>query len=344
METINKLKNPVFKSLETLKYTFKGVNTPQQTHPFWVMVQKDISDHVRSLRFIILIVLIILTCFGTLYNAMSHLNEALHNTKDPNNMFAFLKLLTATDGSLPSFLLFMSFMSPLLGISLGFDAVNSEHNSGSLVRVISQPIHRDYVINAKFVSALTIISILFFSLSFIFIGFGILFSGLTPTFNEFIRIMAFTTLTILYVSFWLNLSILFSIKFKQASTSALTCIGIWLFFSVFYQIIINIAAKTFIPVRASQLDKVINIKKFFSGLLNIAPNQLFTDASTTLLMPSVRSLGPLSFTETLGAIPSALTLTDSLIIVWPQLTGLIAATIFCFALSYYIFMRKEIRP
>jgi ABC-2 type transport system permease protein len=30
-------------------------------------------------------------------------------------------------------------------------------------------------------------------------------------------------------------------------------------------------------------------------------------------------------------------------VVWPQLTGLIAATVICFALSYVIFMRREVR-
>src|SRR3546814_4996562 len=33
-------------------------------HPFWVIVSKEISDHVRSWRFIILLGLIALTCLG----------------------------------------------------------------------------------------------------------------------------------------------------------------------------------------------------------------------------------------------------------------------------------------
>jgi len=44
-----------------------------------------------------------------------------------------------------------------------------------------------------------------------------------------------------------------------------------------------------------------------------------------------------------GAIPSPLPLGQSLIVVWPQLTGLIAATVVCFALSYVSFMRREVR-
>ena len=38
-----------------------------------------------------------------------------------------------------------------------------------------------------------------------------------------------------------------------------------------------------------------------------------------------------------------LPLGQSLLVVWPQLTGLIAATVICFAISYIMFMRREIR-
>jgi ABC-2 type transport system permease protein len=44
-----------------------------------------------------------------------------------------------------------------------------------------------------------------------------------------------------------------------------------------------------------------------------------------------------------GAIPTPLPFGQSLMIVWPQVSGLIAATMVCFALSYYLFMRREIR-
>lgn len=345
MKTISKLHNPLLYFKEhVLSGSFLSKISHKKTpHPFWVIVQKETTDHVRSWRFIILLILIAITCFGSLYNSISHLNEALNNTKDPNQTFAFLKLLTATDGTLPPFHVFIGFLGPLLGISLGFDAINSELNNGSLVRIISQPIHRDYLINAKFTAALTIIFTLFFTLSFLFVGCGILVTGLTPNPEEFLRIVAFTLLSVLYVSFWLNLSILFSIKFKQAATSALTSIAIWLFFTVFYQILINIVAKAFAPGSTASPNHIFAYKKFFTGLLNIAPSQLYTDATTTLLVPTVRSLGPLSLSQTYGAIPSALPLRESLFIVWPQLTGLIAATVLCFAISYYLFMKREIR-
>src|SRR5579872_2095449 len=96
-------------------------------HPFWVIVNKEVSDLVRSWRFIILLSLILLTCLGSLVSSLPNL---AHNVKsnDPNDTFFFLKLFTATDGSLPSFVILINFLGPLLGISMGFDAINSEWN------------------------------------------------------------------------------------------------------------------------------------------------------------------------------------------------------------------------
>ena len=118
-------------------------------HPFWVIVNKEISDHVKSWRFIILIGIIALTCMGSLYTALTNIGAAI-KPNDPDGSFLFLKLFTASDGTLPSFTLFINFLGPLLGIALGFDAVNSEQNKGTLSRMLSQPIHRDCIINAKF--------------------------------------------------------------------------------------------------------------------------------------------------------------------------------------------------
>jgi len=312
-------------------------------HPFWVIVNKEVSDHVKSWRFIILILIIAFTCMGSLYTALSSFSSALKQN-DPDGSFFFLKLFTISDGTLPPFIVFISFLGPLLGISLGFDAINSEQNKGTLSRIMSQPIHRDYLINAKFVGALIVISVMLFVLGFLVMGFGLIKIGIPPTAEEFLRMIAFIIIAIFYVAFWLNLSIFFSVQFRQAATSALACIAVWLFFSVFYTMIINLIGKAIAPPQTASMEQIMSYQKFMLGLLRLAPSELFSEATSTLLMPSVRSLGPLTMEQVHGAIPSPLPLGQSLLIVWPQLTGLIAATVICFALSYISFMRREIRP
>ena len=313
----------------------------KNTYPFWVIVHKEISDHVKSWRFIILIAIIALTCLGSMFTALTNIGKTV-KPGDPDSIFFFLKLFTISDGTMPSFFVFISFLGPLLGISLGFDAVNSEQNNGTLSRVLAQPIHRDYLINAKFTAALIVISVMFFALGFLVMGMGLFSIGIPPSAEEFLRIVFYIILSIVYVAFWLNLSILFSVRFRQPSTSALAGIAIWLFLTVFYPLIINLIVKAYEPTQ-STAQQVFNYQELKLWLMQILPNQLFSDATTTLLIPSVRSLGPLTMEQVYGTIPGPLPLGQSILLVWPQVTGLIAATIICFVLSYVSFMRREIR-
>jgi ABC-2 type transport system permease protein len=312
-------------------------------HPFRVMLNKETSDHVKSLRFIILNIIIALTCLGSIYTAMTNMGNAV-KPNDPEGTFFFLKLFTISDGTMPSFVVFMSFLGPLLGISLGFDAINSEHNRGTLSRLMAQPVHRDYIINAKFIAALRVISIMFFALGFLVMGIGLIAIGIPPTAEEFIRIIFFILLSIVYVAFWLNLSILFSVSFRQPATSALAGIAVWLFFSVFYPLIVNLISKAMAPPETAPAQYVIHFENFRLALMRVMPNHLFSEATTTLLMPSVRSLGPLTMEQVIGTIPGPLPLGQSLLLVWPQVIGLLAATVICFVLSYIWFMKREIRP
>lgn len=311
-------------------------------NPFWVIVQKEISDSIRSWRFIIMVALIGLTCMGSLYTALSNFGSAV-KPGDPEGSFFFLKLFTISDGTLPSYIVFISFLGPLLGISLGFDSINSEQRKGTLSRIMSQPIYRDYILNAKFIAALIILSVLLFALAFLVMGFGLIFIGIPPTPEEFLRIIFFIIVSIVYVAFWLNLSILFSVKFRQSATSALSGISIWLFFSVFFNMIINLIAKGIAPRNVMGQEQVIHFQRTILHLMRLNPGQLFSDATTTLLVPSIRSLGPLTMEQMNGAIPSPLPLGQSLLMVWPQVTALIAGTIVFFALAYTLFMHREIR-
>lgn len=94
---------------------------------------------------------------------------------------------------------------------------------------MAQPIYRDNLLLSKFVSSLLLVGTLLLALSLLMVGGGMLLTGVMIEVEELIRILCFMLLCTVYVGFWLGLSILLSIVFKQASTSALTAIGIWLF-------------------------------------------------------------------------------------------------------------------
>lgn len=313
-------------------------------NPIHVLINKEVASHIRSWRFIVLILLIVLTFVASLYVSAGNLKSAVGNMQDPDQSFLYLKLLTTTDNSIPAFHIFLNFLAPILAIALGFDAVNSEQNGGTLTRLIAQPIYRDNLLIAKFLAPLIIVSTLFISLVLLMLGGGLLMTGVRIEPQEFFRILGFVAISIVYVGFWLALSILLSIRFKQPATSAITAIGIWLFFTVFFPIVVNLLIRAVLPnPNYVSEETLISYNELILNVLRLSPGQLYTDATTVLLSPSVRSLGPITMEQMMGAIPSPLTFRDSILIVWPQVSGLLAATMICFALAYFLFMRREIR-
>jgi len=311
---------------------------------FWVIVRKEVADYLHSWRFFILIGIIMLTCLGSLYTALSAISSSAA-AADARIEFLFLRLFTVSNGTVPSFLSFITFLGPLLGIGLGFDAVNSERNKGTLSRILAQPVPRDYVINAKFVAALAVIGTLFLALGLLVMGLGILVTGIELSFEEFLRIISYLLMSLVYVAFWLNLSILFSVLFKQPATAALAGIAVWLFFSVFYSMIVELLGNALAPSEVT-LESLLNYESIMMFLMRLSPSYLFGEVTTTLLYPTVNTLGSsiLASQNEMFMIPDTpLSFLQSLLVSWPQLTAMIAATLICFAISYYIFMRQEIR-
>ncbi|MFP4427613.1 MAG: ABC transporter permease, partial [Spirochaetaceae bacterium] len=76
----------------------------------------------------------------------------------------------------------------------------------------------------------------------------------------------------------------------------------------------------------------------------ISPNMIFGEVTLALLNPTTRTLGPVVFSQLEGAVMgNPLPLGVSLLLVWPHLSGLVAATLLLFAGTYVIFQRQEVR-
>lgn len=311
--------------------------------PFWVIVRKEMADHILSWRFNILLLLIVLTTIASLYTAALSIRDAVPKSNSilPDDLF--LKIFTVSNGTLPSFLTFVAFLGPLLGIGMGFDAINSERNKGTLIRLLSQPLHRDDIILGKWVGALALLGLFFFAMSILVTGMGILLFGIPPSAEEFLRVFAFLLVTVLYIAVWLTLSILFSILFRQAATSVMAGMAVWLFFTVFYGMIVDLVAGGGVQDQNAGADAVLRQIYWYQFLSRLSPSQLFSEATTTLLTPSVRSLGPLTMEQVYGTIPSPLPLTQSLLLIWPHVAALVAFSVFLFALAFILFMRQEVR-
>jgi len=306
------------------------------------LFRKELSDHLDSLRFLILFIMGMLVAGVSLYSALGGIGPAIENATTSH--YVFMKLFVTSNGSIPSFVSFIMLIGPLIGLLLGFDAINSERNGGTLDRLLAQPIHRDDVINGKFVAGVVIIAVIVVSMILLICGIGLLKIGIPPSGEEVVRIMAFTFFTIIYTAFWLGLAILLSIVSRHAATSALSAIAIWLILSFFLTLIA--AGLTGALFSMDTLEGAEKALLFEQQFMRISPSTLYSEAIVTILDPTVRILGITSFVqyEQLSvAVTGVLPLGQSLLLVWPHLVAIIAEAMIIFVVSYIVFMKQEIR-
>lgn len=305
----------------------------------WAVVTKEMADHLTSARMRILEILIVLTAAGTVYVAMQSLQQTV--TED---RFLFLKLFTTARDPLPAFAGLLGFLVPLIAIALAFDAVNGEFSRRTLSRVLAQPIYRDALLLGKFLAGLFTLAIVFTAIWLLIIGLGIVGLGLPPSSEEVARSLWFLVATIFYGGIWLAVGMVFSIVFRQPATAALSAIAVWLFFTVFWEIIASLLSQTLSPVQYGLPDEILRQTQLGLTLTRLSPNTLYAEVMLGLLQPTIRSMGLVFSSQLQGAVlGSPLPLGQSLLMIWPQFTGLVAATILLFALAYVLFQRQEIR-
>lgn len=304
------------------------------------IARKEFADLITSWRMGILAALVSLTGLASLYVAAMSIRSAAGVLEDEG--YIFLQLFTASDGKLPPFTAFVGFLAPLLGLALGFDAISGEQSRRTLSRILSQPIHRDALLVGKFVAGVAAVAAMLLALGLGVGGLGLVMIGVPPSGDELIRLLAFLATTVLYVAFWLALSILLSVVFRHGATSALAGIGIWLFFAVFADLLLNLLAGALAPT-GTDVESAVAGAQLQAILSRLSPVTLYSEAVLTLLTPTVRTLGPVLVEQVIGALKGTLPVGQSLLLITPHLIGLVAGTVLCFAAAYVLFMRREVR-
>ncbi|MCS7280006.1 MAG: ABC transporter permease [Desulfobacterota bacterium] len=311
-----------------------------------VIFKKELQDHFTSYRFLIIFSLIWMVSLLITYMVGTSVRDELSGIAKPKYVFL---LLFMSSGGLFSFIQFVAFFGPLIGIILGFDLINREKNEGTLSRILAQPIYRDAVINGKFLAGVVTISIMMTSIVLVITGLGLKVVGVVPGLDELLRIVMYLILSIVYISFWLGISILFSILFRSVTTSALAALAAWIFFTFFVPLGAGIIAKSFVPPSETEKTEAILKQLSIQRSISLAsPVSLYSEAASTIIDPTKKTtrayvlVGPfekLSIERFSGPLP----VSQSLLIVIPYIISIVAITAICFAVSYTVFLRQEIR-
>ncbi len=307
-----------------------------------IVARKEFGDHVRSIRFGILVILVTLAGLAAVHSASGPIHDAADSASQTPSIFLYL--FTLSPERVPAFHEFLGILGPLLGIAFGFDAINGERAQRTLPRLVAQPIHRDEIINGKFVAGLGAIALALACLVAMVAGYGALRLGVGPTLGDVARIIAFYVVAVVYIALWLALSLLLSVVCRRAATAALAAIAIWLVFTLFAGLIAGIIADSAHNVTAdSSTEEVLANARTELNVRRLSPDQLYKDATGVLLNPSRQSTGIVVVQPEDQALPSSLPLEQSLLLAWWQVVVLVAGTIVLFAAAYTTFMRQEVR-
>lgn len=319
----------------------------------WLVVAgKEFADHVLSVRFFVLLLVLGLAAGIPLYLATDRIHELAAQVSGAQAVFVALFIIGPRDVSIfgldVSVQGFIGLAAPLLGIAFAFDAVNGERAQGTLPRLVAQPIHRDDVINGKFVASLAAITLVLASVVLLISGFGLLRLGIVPAGSEVLRLVIWFVVTIAYIAVWLAIGLLLSVIVQRAATAALVGFGIWLGVAMFGRFLLNLLLGAIAPVTSgTAIDQALGLYQLHAFVLRLLPTTLYAEASSVLLNPGLTStstpatLGQL--TQAQQQIPTLLSLDQSLLLVWPHIVALVALTVICFAIAYIRFMRQEVR-
>ncbi len=312
----------------------------------WTVFKKELADKFNSTRFLIIFSLILMVSLIITSMVGISIKEQLSGSVKPKSVF--LMLFTAS-GEFFSLAQFIAFFGPLIGLILGFDTINSERNSGTLVKLLSQPIYRDAVINGKFLAGVVTVAIMFTSLILLISGLGLLTIGVVPGLEEVLRVIVYLIISICYVSFWLGVAILFSIVFRSAATSALAVISLWILFSFFTGFGASLLADVISPVKnPHNIEEVIKNHQTERIISLASPINLYSESTSVILDPyrkttkSILLVGPMEKIS-MSRFQNPLPVDQSLLVIAPYLTILWALTFICFGISYGIFMKQEVR-
>jgi ABC-2 type transport system permease protein len=169
--------------------------------------------------------------------------------------------------------------------------------------------------------------------------------GIPPNAEEMMRALVLLVVTIFYGAFWFALALLFSIVFRSAAAAVLVSLGVWLFVTFLWPSFAGPLASAF----ADSTD-VLGLLNAQQALARLSPVMLYNEIVAIVLDPSVRSTQQSMFASLglalieRGSIPGApIPLLQSVLIVWPQIVGLVAGSIMLFVVGYVVFQRQEVR-
>ncbi len=214
-------------------------------NPAWNIALKELYTSVKSKRFIVIMGLYLLIFALAVYGIKDYLIRMGTPRVENNELYLWGSVgevyMTPLAGLFMINMMIITIIGAVLGAALGADAINREVETGTAKVLLGHPVYRDEVINGKFLGMGLLIVltnlVVYVAIAAVMLVLGIPLDG-DSLFRAFLAIIA----TILYTLTFLSIGVLFSTLFKKPETSMLAAVGLAIFLTVFYGIVVGIAA------------------------------------------------------------------------------------------------------
>ncbi len=211
--------------------------------PIWNLALKELYVSVKSRRFIVIVALYFIIFGLAVYSIKDYLVQMGVPSVDSNELglWGVSAEIYTTPPLAMLFTVNMTIITVLgavLGVALGADAINREVESGT-VRVLlgHPPVYRDEIINGKFLGMGLLIAVTYM-VSYIVMIAVMLILGIPLDGESLFRSFLAILVTMLYTMVFLSLGILLSTLSKKPETSMLAGVGLAIFLTVFYGIVV----------------------------------------------------------------------------------------------------------
>lgn len=318
------------------------------SRPMIAIVRKEFIDIISSSRFWMVLTIFLIMILLSGYQGVQSYKKELDlygesiardststqftlNVPKPTLLSAFKVLLDS-----------IAIVGALLSVIIGYNSISGERKK-VLKLLLSYPVYRDSVINAKFISRMLVISIVLVISSFISVGGVIYFLDILPSVEEVVRIFLFVLSALSYMYFFLALSIFFSIIAKEESNALFASIIVWFVGVVLISRIAYFISSILVPIPSmgsinDNVKEKLIIEKLnlINTVQSISPSFHFRQFSEYMLIPF--KTGEIITVDSYNPLPLKLSFMYS----GHHLLLLIVGTILLFIASYIKFMREDI--
>ncbi|MDY6964628.1 MAG: ABC transporter permease subunit [Halobacteriota archaeon] len=340
-----------------------------------VVARKEFFDHVTGRRFLVILTLLVLISAVAMNSGVDRYNNELDIYKE--RIAAIEELPGEESGRMPSkpsmpLLVFewmiqlFSILGAILAITMGFDLISGEKESGSLKSLLSHPLFRDAVINGKAIGGIGALGLAMIVMALLSIGF-IMMLGIIPSGDEFVRILVLMGFTLLFMVSFFSAALMSSAIARNSTRAILYSLLIYIVLSFVMPITGTIVGMEMVgdmpelpgmgmqPMNESESisEEELNrmqrefeeywedVQKITEPFTMSDPSSNYGRVASAVINPRFES----SFTSgsVTGEPPAETTITEALGKVWPSLVVLITFPIIMFAIAYIRFMRIDLR-